>query len=127
MLASVKKCWASAFNARACEYRNKQHIPHVKALMAVAVQVMINPVASGTGGSASRCVLHSHGRINAAFSVEVGCLCCLGVDVFPSAILQLGTGYPGLHVAATWVRGSRSLLGRCCDLTFTCRASARAW
>jgi hypothetical protein len=39
VVSSVKKCWASAFNARACEYRNKQQIPHIKALMAVAVQV----------------------------------------------------------------------------------------
>lgn len=73
---SVKECWASAFNSRACEYRNREKIPHVRAQMAVAVQEMIAPFASGT-----------------AFSVE------------------LGTGFPGLSVAAVYGVGEGLVSG----------------
>jgi pyruvate,water dikinase len=76
VLSSVRKCWASAFNARACEYRNKHKLPHSDVLMAVAVQVMIRPYAAGTG-----------------FSVE------------------LGTAFPGLHVASTYGVGEGLVSG----------------
>jgi pyruvate,water dikinase len=51
VLRSVRKCWASVFNSRAAEYRNKHNIGHLKALLCVVVQVMVNPVVAGTAFS----------------------------------------------------------------------------
>ncbi len=51
VVQSCRKCWASVFNSRAAEYRNKHNIGHLKALLCVVVQAMIDPVVAGTGFS----------------------------------------------------------------------------
>ncbi len=51
VVMSCRKCWASVFNSRAAEYRNKHGIEHLKALLCVVVQVMVDPVVAGTGFS----------------------------------------------------------------------------
>jgi phosphohistidine swiveling domain-containing protein len=51
VVRSVKKCWASVFNSRAAEYRNKHQISHSAALLCVVVQQMIEPVVAGTAFS----------------------------------------------------------------------------
>ncbi len=58
VVLSVKKCWASLFNSRASEYRNKNNIKHSSALLAVVVQAMVVPTVAGTGFS---CELASGG------------------------------------------------------------------
>jgi pyruvate,water dikinase len=47
LLLSVKKCWASLWNARALVYREGKKIDHFEALMAVIVQPMIACKQSG--------------------------------------------------------------------------------
>lgn len=45
---SIKKCWASVFSNCAVQYRNLQHINHSEAQVAVVIQKMCFPSASGT-------------------------------------------------------------------------------
>lgn len=47
VLAAVKKCWASLFNARAIMYREKNNFPHNKAFLAVVIQKMVNAETAG--------------------------------------------------------------------------------
>ncbi len=47
VLAAVKKCWASLFNARAIMYREKNNFPHEKAFLAVIIQKMVNADTAG--------------------------------------------------------------------------------
>ena len=51
VLKSVKHCWASVFNRRAVEYRNRLKIRHEEALVGVVIQAMVHPIAAGTGFS----------------------------------------------------------------------------
>ena len=48
VMASVKQCWSSLFTDRAVEYRTKHTVPHTEAVMAVVVQVMVEPAVAGT-------------------------------------------------------------------------------
>ena len=47
VLAAVSRCWASLFTERAVTYRMRNGIDHRKVLMAVVVQRMVFPHASG--------------------------------------------------------------------------------
>ena len=47
VLAAVSRCWASLFTERAVTYRMRNGIDHRKVLMAVVVQQMVFPHASG--------------------------------------------------------------------------------
>lgn len=47
VLAHVHRCWASLFTERAVAYRTHHGIPHASAAMAVLVQEMVVPQASG--------------------------------------------------------------------------------
>ena len=47
VIAAVRECWASLFTARAIYYRQKNHFPHEKVLIAVIVQKMVNSAKSG--------------------------------------------------------------------------------
>ena len=47
VLAAVSRCWASLFTERAVSYRMRNGIDHRKVLMAVVVQQMVFPHASG--------------------------------------------------------------------------------
>ena len=47
VIAAVRECWASLFTARAIYYRQKNHFPHEKVLIAVIVQKMVNSTKSG--------------------------------------------------------------------------------
>jgi pyruvate,water dikinase len=47
VVAKVKSCWASLFNARAIAYRDKHQISQLQGLMGVAVQRMVDATASG--------------------------------------------------------------------------------
>src|SRR3989339_421353 len=47
LINSVRECWASLFTARAIYYREKNHFPHDKVLIAVVVQRMVNSDKSG--------------------------------------------------------------------------------
>jgi phosphohistidine swiveling domain-containing protein len=49
VLQAVKQVWASFFNERAIEYRNKNGIRHSEQSIAVVVQRMINGHSSGVG------------------------------------------------------------------------------
>ncbi len=46
-VAAILKCWASLWTPRAFAYRQKNHIEHVKAEMAVLVQVMVRADVAG--------------------------------------------------------------------------------
>ncbi|EHM7935551.1 phosphoenolpyruvate synthase [Listeria innocua] len=47
ILRHISKCWASLFTERAIIYRNENHFEHSKVHLAVVVQQMIFPEASG--------------------------------------------------------------------------------
>jgi pyruvate,water dikinase len=47
VVAKVRACWASLFNARAIAYRAKNHLGQINVLMAVGVQKMVNAAAAG--------------------------------------------------------------------------------
>ena len=47
VVAKVKACWASLFNARAISYREKNHSGQLGVLMSVGVQKMVNAAAAG--------------------------------------------------------------------------------
>jgi pyruvate,water dikinase len=47
VVAKVKACWASLFNARAISYRNRNGLGQIDVLMAVGVQKMVNAAAAG--------------------------------------------------------------------------------
>jgi phosphohistidine swiveling domain-containing protein len=47
VLAAVKKCWASLFNARAIHYREKNNFKHDQAFLSVVVQKMVNAEKAG--------------------------------------------------------------------------------
>ncbi|MFZ5446357.1 MAG: phosphoenolpyruvate synthase [Myxococcota bacterium] len=47
VLTHVRRCWASLFTERAISYRNHHRIDHRKVAMAVVVQEMLAPRASG--------------------------------------------------------------------------------
>ena len=47
VLAAISRCWASLFTERAVTYRMRNGIDHRKVLMAVVVQQMVFPHASG--------------------------------------------------------------------------------
>ncbi|MEM0373432.1 MAG: PEP/pyruvate-binding domain-containing protein, partial [Sulfolobales archaeon] len=47
LLESIKKVWASLYNARALAYRAAKGIEHTKVLMAVIVQKMVNARSAG--------------------------------------------------------------------------------
>jgi pyruvate, water dikinase len=47
VLAAVKKCWASLFNARAIYYREKNNYPHDQAFLSVVIQKMIKADKAG--------------------------------------------------------------------------------
>ena len=47
VVARVKACWASLFNARAISYRARNHIEGIAVEMAVGVQKMVDAVAAG--------------------------------------------------------------------------------
>ncbi len=51
VLIALKKCWASLFTPRAIFYRNKNHFPHDKVLIAVVVQKMVDSEKSGVAFS----------------------------------------------------------------------------
>ncbi len=76
VVAAVQACWASVFNDRAVEYRNRMGVPHEQALVSVVVQKMVQARVAGTG-----------------FSIEIG------------------TGYPGIHVAASFGLGEALVSG----------------
>ena len=48
VIESVKQCWASVFNDRAVFERNRNCIPHKKALIAVVIQQMVDAEVAGT-------------------------------------------------------------------------------
>jgi len=47
LIISVQKCWASLFTGRAVYYRTKNDFDHMKVLISVVVQKMVNSTASG--------------------------------------------------------------------------------
>lgn len=47
LIKAVRACWASLFTARAIYYREKNHFPHEKVLIAVVVQKMVGSQKSG--------------------------------------------------------------------------------
>ncbi len=47
ILAAVKKCWASLFNARAIYYREKNNYLHEQAFLSVVIQKMVNADTAG--------------------------------------------------------------------------------
>jgi pyruvate,water dikinase len=47
VVAKVKACWGSLFNARAISYREHNHSGQLDVLMAVGVQKMVNAAAAG--------------------------------------------------------------------------------
>jgi pyruvate,water dikinase len=47
VVAKVKSCWGSLFNARAISYREHNHAGQIDVLMAVGVQKMVNAAAAG--------------------------------------------------------------------------------
>ena len=47
LVPAVRACWASLFTARAIYYRQKQHFDHMKVLISVIVQKMVNADKSG--------------------------------------------------------------------------------
>ena len=47
VIAKVRACWASLFNARAISYRARNHLGQIDVLMSVGVQKMVNAAAAG--------------------------------------------------------------------------------
>jgi pyruvate,water dikinase len=47
VLAAVKKCWASLFNARAIHYREKNNFKHDQAFLSVVIQKMVQAEKAG--------------------------------------------------------------------------------
>lgn len=76
VIDAVRRCWASVFNDRAVEYRNRIGVSHRDALVSVVVQKMVHARVAGT-----------------AFSIEIG------------------TSYPGLHIAASLGLGESLVSG----------------
>ena len=72
VLLSVKHCWASVFNKRAVEYRNRLKIRHEEALVGVVIQAMINPIAAGTGFSVEIATGFSGLHIAASYGLGEG-------------------------------------------------------
>ena len=67
ILERVRKCWASIFTDRAVTYRLQQGIDHRAALLAVVVQRMVSPWASGVLFTADP--LTSHRKVSAIEAV----------------------------------------------------------
>lgn len=66
VLEKIKECWASLFSAPALHYRSSKDVEHDEALMAVAVQKMVNARSAGVAftvdpvtGDRSRIVIES--------------------------------------------------------------------
>ena len=51
VINSIRRCWASIFTDRAVEYRSRNNIKHIHAIMCVVVQVMVDPISAGTSFS----------------------------------------------------------------------------
>ncbi|MDP3734681.1 MAG: phosphoenolpyruvate synthase [Nanoarchaeota archaeon] len=47
VITAVRSCWASLFTARAIYYREKNKFPHMKVLISVIIQKMVNATHSG--------------------------------------------------------------------------------
>ena len=55
VVAKVKACWASLFNARAISYRNRNGLGQINVLMAVGVQKMVNARTAGVAMTLDPC------------------------------------------------------------------------